>query len=113
MGFLKLYAALFKQHTEAGDLPVISWGRDGKLIKDLLKVYSYERLEDLLRQFFASPDAWLRKRGYALGAFRGAINVLLAAEAKATSERPLLRTGQWSRASQTHRPDQQPDSSND
>lgn len=93
--FLHTYIALFKQHTASGDPPPIFWGKDGKLVKQLLKAYSYDRLVDLLRQFFHSDDEWIRKTTYSIGAFQAAIGKLLVAERMTVIERRDPATGQW------------------
>ncbi len=93
--FLRTYIAIFKKHTISGDPPPISWGKDGKLVKDLLKVYAYDRLVDLLRQFFHSDDEWIRKTTYSIGAFQAAIGKLLVAERMTIIERRDPLTGRW------------------
>lgn len=100
--FLAAYIRLFRQHTLSGDPPVIVWGKDGQVAKDLLKLYSYDRLQQLLRQFFESRDSWLVKRGYSLMAFKEAVNSLLVGEGNGAQlrqgQRPVLRTGRWRKA---------------
>jgi len=99
--FLQAYRRLFKQHSLRGEPPVIAWGKDGKVAKELLKLYSYERLVQLLEQFFDSPNTWYRKQGYSLTAFKAALNGLLVAEDRNVTSPPMspaLRTGHWSKA---------------
>jgi len=99
--FLYAYRTLFQEHTRRGEPPVIEWGKDGKLVKSLLKLYSYERLIDLLEQFFQSHDQWIRRTGYSLAAFKTVIGQLLVSEA---TRAPLPRdpmtvhTNGWSKA---------------
>lgn len=93
--FLQLYIDLFKQHTTSGDPPFIVWGKDGSLVKQLLKVYTYDRLAELLRAFFATKDPWVRKLGYSLGAFKAAITKLLIEEEVTTVYRRDPASGQW------------------
>ncbi|MBV9467647.1 MAG: replication protein [Abitibacteriaceae bacterium] len=92
------YRDLFQQRSPVGEPPPIAWGRDGKIAKDLLQVYSLSRLEALMQQFFASADPWLKKRGYTLAAFRDAVPALLMEDSLGASNhalQPNLRTGQW------------------
>ena len=99
--FLYAYRRLFQQHTRRGEPPVIDWGKDGKLVKSLLRLYSYERLIDLLEQFFQSPDQWVRKTGYSLAAFKAVIGQLLTNEAKrppAHRDPMTVYTKGWSKA---------------
>lgn len=94
--FIRAYIEIFKCHTPSGDPPPIFWGKDGKLVKHLLKVYSYDRLVDLLNQFFQSDDEWIKKLPCSLGAFKAAIPKLLVAEKQvAVIERRDEVTGQW------------------
>ncbi|MBV9469837.1 MAG: hypothetical protein JOZ57_11395 [Abitibacteriaceae bacterium] len=97
------YRDLFQQRSPTSEPPPIAWGRDGKIVKDLLQVYSQARLEALLQQFFACPDPWLRKRGYTLAAFREALPALLMEDRSGISSRTVQmtpRTGQWTPAGQ-------------
>lgn len=89
--FLQAYRQLFAQRNARGEPPPISWGRDGKLIKDLLPLYGYARLLELLERFFASNDAWVQKRGYALPCFPALLPRLLMEEGmRPTSKLPLV-----------------------
>jgi|GEM_PF-1081630 len=100
---LRHYRDLFRQRSLAGEPPPIAWGRDGKIVKDLLQDYSCARLEALLQQFLASTDPWLKKRGYTLAAFRDAVPALLMEDslgAPSRTHQPNLRTGQWTPAGQ-------------
>jgi len=98
--FLRHYRAVFRTHTRHGEPPVINWGKDGKLVKGLLKLYSYERLVDLLEQFFTSPDKWVKSSDYSLSVFRASIRRLLVSEdrtARSRSDPVTIHTG-WSKA---------------
>ena len=77
---LLAYRELFAPHSARGEPPPISWGRDGRLVKGLLAQYGYERLLELLEGFFASGDAWVRKRGYALSCFPTLLPTLLMSD---------------------------------
>ena len=98
--FLHAYRKLFQRHSPLGELPPVAWGRDGQIVKQLLKLYPYERLTHLLGQFFASNDQWFKKRGYSLPAFRDALPALLLGGIQGGSCHPTLRTGKWTPAGQ-------------
>ena len=98
--FLCDYRERFQRRSARGEYPPIAWGRDGKIVRELLKLYSYERLSDLLEQFFGNQDAWLKKRGYSLAAFRDALPSLLLGNFPDKPHRPAIRTGQWTAAGQ-------------
>lgn len=87
--FLLLYRDLFARKSPRGEMPYIMWGRDGKLAQQLLKQYGYDRLVELLRAYFETEDAWVRKCGYALACFPTVLPLLLMAGVK--SEDSLRR----------------------
>jgi len=110
------YRELFRQHSPLNEPPPIAWGRDGKLARDLLRLYAYDRLMTLLEQFFQTPDAWPKKRGYTLTAFRDSLPALLMGDHTPASRghtpasslvhrptpscEPAVRTGKWTRVGQ-------------
>ena len=101
---LRAYRDGFRRHTPHGEPPVIDWGKDGKLIKQLLRVYPYDRLLRLLEQFLSSDDEWCRKQGYSLYAFKASIGRLLVSEGKreqklrAALKNPMvIHTPGWNR----------------
>jgi hypothetical protein len=63
------------------------WGKDGKLIKGLLKVYSIEALRELRDRFFESRDPFIQKSGYTVGVFKSQVNKLITAEKTKGKER--------------------------
>ena len=75
--FLDAYREAFARYSARGEVPPISWGKDGKLVKGLLAQYGYARLVELLERFFQSEDAWVRKRGYALSCLPATLPALL------------------------------------
>ena len=72
--FLTHYGERFKFHF--GTEPVIEWGKDGTLIKNLFKTISFENLKELLEAFFCSEDRFIQKSGYTMGIFKSQINKL-------------------------------------
>ncbi len=92
--FLRAYQELFKQHSAQGESPPLAWGRDGKLVKGLLAQYGYERLRELLERFFASEDAWVRKRGYALACFPTLLPTLLMQDGRTLEAQGRSREAQ-------------------
>ena len=72
--FLTFYAQQFK--NEFGTDPVIEWGKDGKIIKGLLKFIPLENLKNLLNKFFSSEDKFIQKSGYTIGVFKSQLNKL-------------------------------------
>jgi biotin operon repressor len=57
---------------------VPSWGKEGKIVKDLLKVYSLDELRELRKEFFRSERPFIQNSGYTIGVFRSVINDLAA-----------------------------------
>ncbi len=72
--FLTHYGERFEFHF--GTKPVIEWGKDGTLIKNLLKIIPLEELQGLLEIFFCSEDKFIQKSGYTIGVFKSQINKL-------------------------------------
>jgi DNA polymerase III gamma/tau subunit len=72
--FLTYYAEQFK--NEFGTDPIVEWGKDGKIIKGLLKFIPLENLKDLLNKFFSSEDKFIQKSGYTIGVFKSQLNKL-------------------------------------
>lgn len=76
-----------------------------KIARDLLKVYRFDRLVDLLNQFFATDDGWFARCGYSLPCFKNSISKLLLRERRAITPtksspgetQPRVYTG-WQRA---------------
>ena len=72
--FLTHYRERFQFHFETK--PIIEWGKDGSLIKNLLKIIPFEELKKLLETFFCSEDKFIQKSGYTIGVFKSQINKL-------------------------------------
>lgn len=78
---------------KAGCKPVIDkYGKDGKLVKDMLKQMSVESLKELLPVFFTLDDDWLKQTNYSIGVFKSQINKLLI---KKTQVAPKKETTWW------------------
>jgi uncharacterized protein YdaU (DUF1376 family) len=72
--FLTFYAKQFNHEFDTD--PVIEWGKDGKIIKGLLKFIPFDQLKDLLIRFFSSEDKFIQKSGYTIGVFKSQLNKL-------------------------------------
>jgi hypothetical protein len=75
--FFDSWAETFLQET--GQPYVFSFGKDGKLLKDLLAVHPLELLQETCRAFF--KDERCRLRGFAIGIFFQEVNRLLSTRA--------------------------------
>lgn len=58
----------------------VSGGKEGKLLKELLSKYPYDKLVVLGEKFFCSQDSFIKDSGYTIGVFASVINKLLAQE---------------------------------
>ncbi len=56
----------------------VSGGKEGKLLKELLSKYPYDKLIELGEKFFRSQDKFIKDSGYTVGVFASVINKLLA-----------------------------------
>ena len=72
--FIDFYFEEFK--ARFGKPPIIEGGKDGNLIKRLLKDITLEDLKDLLTKFFDSTDKFILGSGYTIGVFKSQINKL-------------------------------------
>jgi hypothetical protein len=71
--FLDSWGETFLQQT--GQPYVFSFAKEGKLVKDLLKVHSLDLLQDIVRAFF--KDERCIQRGLDIGIFKKEVNRLL------------------------------------
>jgi len=51
----------------------VNGGKDSKLVKDLLGLYSQVELESFISAYFLMEDPFFRETGYSLGCFRGCL----------------------------------------
>ncbi len=72
--FLNFWGETFERET--GQPYVFTYGKEGMLINDLLKVHSFETLQETTRIFFRDEQA--RRRGLTIGIFRQEVNRLLS-----------------------------------
>lgn len=92
--FIDFYYEKFKERF--GTPPVIEGGKDGSLIKSLLKIIPLEELKALLGAMFDSEDPFILKSGYTLGVFKSQINKLkIGDQGKATPKHLQGLKGVW------------------
>ncbi len=65
-------------------------GKDGNVVKRLLKRYGYERLRSMAELFFLEEDDWLRKAGYTLGTFSARASAIAQGMSEQGSLAPVL-----------------------
>ena len=75
--FFNCWSETFLQET--GQPYTFTFEKDGRLVKDLLKVHSVETLQDLTKQFFR--DEQCRRRGLDIGIFKLEVNRLIGLKA--------------------------------
>ncbi|MGD0916647.1 MAG: hypothetical protein ABSB22_09320 [Thermodesulfobacteriota bacterium] len=75
--FFSYWGEIFQRET--GQPYVFSFGKDGKLMKDLLQVHPLETLQSLTESFF--KDEQCKRRGLIIGIFFQEINRLLSQKA--------------------------------
>ncbi len=62
----------------------INRGKDSKLVKDLLAIYSEPQLRTFIAAFFEMDDPFIVDSGYSIGVFRGCLPKVIAAVNRAT-----------------------------
>jgi hypothetical protein len=82
---IKQYQALFKAKCN-NEEPVVNWGKDSKLIHDLLKERTEERVSQVMIDFFSSDDPFITEHGYNIGIFKSQFNQLLIARNRMEQE---------------------------
>jgi len=55
-----------------------SWGKEGKLIKQMLKIHSLPELREFRDDFFRANDPFIAQSDYSIGFFRAMVNKLVA-----------------------------------
>lgn len=91
--FIDFYFEEFK--TRFGKPPIIEGGKDGNLIKRLLKDITLEDLKDLLTKFFDSTDKFILESGYTIGVFKSQINKLQIGPIKQGLFKPQPGIASW------------------
>ena len=71
--FQNYWGETFRKET--GQPYTFSFGKDGKLVKDLLQVHSLETLQEMTKLFFR--DEQCKRRGLTIGIFRTEVNRLI------------------------------------
>lgn len=97
MRLLGVYAELFKAaHVDA---PQIEYGRDRKMLRELLSQHAPAKIEKALREMFRTRDPWVIKNGHTLTLFRREFNRFLAGSGPAAGEatRLIPDTTAWRR----------------
>lgn len=70
--FIKKFCSQYTKIT--GKEYVVNWGKDGKIIKDLLVSLTFEELTERADGFFRSDDAFIKSAGYTIGVFSSQVN---------------------------------------
>ncbi len=73
---LELYGELFE--AKFGRQPVLNFGKDGAILKGLLKALGEDVVRDILHRFFQSADPFIMKSGFSIGILRSQANRFLA-----------------------------------
>ena len=66
---LELFDTLHKEYV-SGEPAVIAGGRDGKILKELLKARDRETLGELMRLYYRTADAYVLRRGFSIPGFK-------------------------------------------
>lgn len=73
--------------TRFSDPYVFKGGKEGTLVKNLLRLYDLPRIQSLATRFFESDDSWAQQSaGYTIGVFASQINKLVSTSAVASSQ---------------------------
>lgn len=84
--FIEYASSTFKEKYQAPMF--INWGKDGKLVKELLGVYELNKLKEIWGAFLNSKDPFIEKAGRSIGVFQTQVNKL--AQAKSTQRQVVF-----------------------
>jgi hypothetical protein len=90
---VKVFLTCFAEEYEKrqGVPYAVRWGKEGKLVKEILAVFDLPRLKDLAVRFLESSDPWvLQYGGFTIGVFISQINKL-ASTGKGTAKPPKVK----------------------
>jgi hypothetical protein len=93
---LAFFDAEYQRH--AGTRYPVNRGKDTKLAKDLLAIYTADQLRTFIAAFFEMDDEFITTAGHSIGVFRGCLPKVIAfVRAKTTRETPknLIGIEQW------------------
>ncbi len=76
---------------------VASFGKDGRIFKDLLAVVPLEELKTLVDRFFESEDRFIKDSGYTIGVFRSQINKLRKEQGDGTNRSNNQKDDEYSK----------------
>lgn len=76
--FLKFWGDLWSKEVGRGKVYPCAFGKEGKIVKELLKIYSLEDIQTYTENFFRSDDEFVRHSGYTIGAFKFCLPRLIA-----------------------------------
>jgi len=79
-GFIDFWFQAFREKFKSPYK--VNDGKDGQLVKDLLKTYPLDRLKALAGVFFASEDPFILKSGYSIGFFHNQISKVIVEESR-------------------------------
>lgn len=72
--------------TKFGNEYVANYGKDGKILQDILKAIELGRAKILVTNFFAGNDEFVQKAGYTVGVFKSQINKIQMPEQAKVNE---------------------------
>jgi phage replication O-like protein O len=89
--FLKYFGNRFQE--KFGTPYTANFGKEGSLVKRVLKIHPIDRLKELTEKFFSSKDEFIQKSGFTIGVFHSQINKLIIEGRKDLSCSPKDETG--------------------
>jgi len=66
------------------------WGKEGRLVKEMLDLHGIEKLRELREEFFCSQDSFIKESGYSIGVFKTQLNKLNSAKKGSESMRDYM-----------------------
>jgi len=88
--FLKTWGDLWSKEVGKGKTYICSFGKEGKIVKELLMIMTFKELSALAEKFFKSDDEFIQRTGYTIGVFKSTIPKLMAQRKPETEIRKEL-----------------------
>lgn len=86
---LLYFAERFELRTQ--NKMLVNWGRDTKLVKQVVAVYGPEKTLSLIDRFFQDPDDWVLEKGFTVPIFYSQCNSLVSREGQKNFYEALTR----------------------
>ena len=94
--FLKVWGETWSKVVGKGKTYICNFGKEGYIVKQLLKVMPFEELCLLAEKFFKEDDDFIRRTGYTIGIFKSQLPKLIADRKSMTKSDKIIEAARIS-----------------